>query len=197
MIHNADKPVARDNSTYTRLIPGRIIGLIILLLSLSACGMDAGASMESGDVSVGELSIGMSEQAFLSMYPGAREEGIGRYARTSREFGISGKWIYAFHDGVLSWYIFNAHQTEISEESFKRTYQAAGEIIDRYTGRYGTPWREDRGYSEYINPMNQAHNGYKVREAQWRTPHGQVVVDFSFLGEGGVYSLLLTIQATS
>jgi hypothetical protein len=45
--------------------------------------------------------------------------------------------------------------------------------------------------------MNQAHNGYKVREAQWRTPHGQVVVDFSFLGEGGVYSLLLTIQATS
>ncbi|AHC16210.1 hypothetical protein [Salinispira pacifica] len=147
-------------------------------------------------LSENQLRLGMSENAFQQLYPDARETGEDRYVRNTREFGVQGNWIYSFHDGTLNWYIFNSQETEISEERFQKKYRAVNQMIADLTMEYGNPWREDRGYSDYINPDVQAHQGYKVREAQWKTEDGKVTVDFTFLGDGGVYSLLLTLQAT-
>lgn len=143
-----------------------------------------------------QLRLGMSEESFRELFPNARENGRARYIRDTREFGVKGSWIYSFHDGGLNWYIFNSHETEVSEERFQKKFQAANQMIADLSMEYGNPWREDSGYSDYINPDVQAHQGYKVREAQWRTEDGEVTVDFTFLGDGGVYSLLLTLQAT-
>jgi hypothetical protein len=176
--------------------PAAALAVLALLFATISCSPDIDGEDRAAAAPAG-LQLGMDEAAFTHLYPSARNDGPGRYVRTAREFGINGQWIYSFHGGRLNWYIFNAQETEVSEENFDRTFEAASAIIETYIGLYGAPWREDRGFSEFINPEESSHHGYKVREAQWRIPEGRVVVDFSFLGEGGVYSLLLTIQATS
>lgn len=145
----------------------------------------------------GFINLGMPEEGFVRLYPLADQKGQGMYSRNDRLFGIEGSWTYAFHDGRLSWYSFRAHDSEVSKEQFDRTFAATNNLIDDYIGQYGQPWREDLGFTKYINPEIQSHKGYKVREAMWRIPGGDVSVEFSFLGSGGIYALLLTVQASS
>ncbi len=174
-----------------------IAAISFALLSCNPSEQEISQGYSSSSDAERGIRLGMSIDDFRALYPQARVNEGDQFIRQSREFGIPGRWVYSFHGDRLSWFMFNAHQTDVSADLFERTYQAANDFINKYSVLYGTPWREDQGHNEFINPAEKAHRGYKVKEAQWRIPDGRVVVDFSFLGEGGVYSLLLTVQASS
>ncbi len=173
-----------------------VLLISVWILTLSSCLNQSAVQNKEQNQQI-PFELGMSEEDFLDSFPDARKRPEDQYLRNSREFGIRGEWLYSFHKGRLGWYIFSAQETDISEANFNRTFEAANRIIESYRSIYGSPWREDSGYTVYLDPKIKTHRGYKVRGAHWKTEKGELVVDFTFLGNGGVYSLLLTVQRTS
>ncbi|KGE70802.1 hypothetical protein DC28_15040 [Spirochaeta lutea] len=144
-----------------------------------------------------DIYIGMSKAELLALYPRAKETTASTIELQDAAFDVSGVWTFSFRDNKLSWFVFNGYNQDITSDSFTRTLKTAETLIDSYTAILGLPGQISRGISVFKDPRIQRHQGYQVISAQWNTPKGKIVVDFSFLGEGNDYSFLVTLQASA
>jgi hypothetical protein len=154
-------------------------------------------SLEASTSGTSDIYIGMTRIELLNLYPGAKETTASTIELHDAAYDVPGVWTFSFRDEKLSWFVFNGYNTEINPDSFTQSLKTARTLIDTYTAILGLPGQLSKGIEVFKDPTVQRHQGYKVISAQWDTPKGKIVVDFSFLGEGNDYSFLVTLQASA
>lgn len=177
--------------------PKVVIVLATAVLSLSACfNSDAKKDPKpSKFLTPADITIGMSQEDFSSIFDGLTIPANDQWTRPGEIQGLRGEWTYSFHDGHLSWFIFNSYGSEVDARTFRQYLEATQKTVASYTLKYGEPGQLIRGVREFKDPR-EGYPGYPVLKASWRTGDESLQVDYSVLGNDGENpQLLFTVEA--
>ncbi len=175
------------------------LGIFVLLQSETL------VSQEKSDPMNKAIRVGMTLKAFKKHYPKAnpRDEQtkpvriISQWSKSSKVFGLKGKWYFRFEKSKLDWYSFSFYITDykkLTKSNFQRCLKGTEKIIAYLSKLYGKPHKRVDGIKHFKDPFKQRHFGYDVVKAKWKTKRETIKVNFHFFGSKGRYFFVVNAK---
>jgi hypothetical protein len=180
-------------------IPLYLLTLVLVLGCAIPEQVPQDKNSRTGELEVpGVLTLGLEKDAIISRFPygNAREMSKDIIEIDDVNFGIPGTWTLGFRASSLAWFSFTGYTSAINPLEFDATLERTEILLDHYSLVFGDPLRFTKGLQEFKDPSMYQHRGYQVLHALWETSEGNIIVDFSFIGEGDEYAFLVTIQGS-
>ena len=166
--------------------------LTLSLVVLTGCFEKRDQSPPTGakPLTVSDVVVGMSSQAFSSIFPGTKIPSNGEWTRPDEIHGLRGEWTYSFNAKHLSWFVFNSYESNVTVNTFRQYLDATKLAVADFTKTYGTPQQSIRGILQFKDPR-QGYPGYPVLKASWSTANEKIRLDYSVLGNAQERAQLL------
>ena len=173
----------------------KIIIYTIIFLLFNSCFLKTNKNQTIMDKK--KIYVGMNFSDFKEQNPaiiGEETNQNRQYSFDEEFYGLKGDWSYDFKDGMLTWFIWDNYEEDITQENFDLTLAATLKLIEDYKKIYGEPEKYEEVDLTFKDPYKERHWGYDVIYAIWTTENMKIRIIFNFMGGKGMYNFLVQMD---